>query len=156
MNRQEASLFFRPRVVSCSPVPPNKAMQTDRRFAAAADRQGVRTHRPRPRRVNAASPFALQSTTRGGARLPQSGCHSTFHGPSESRGRTMILHVEIEQEVDGRWLAEVTDLPGVMAYGVSRPDAVARVQALALRSLAERLEHGEAIPEFLQVAFEAA
>lgn len=68
----------------------------------------------------------------------------------------MILHIEIEQEVDGRWLAEVTDLPGVMAYGVSRPDAVARVQALALRSLAERLEHGEAIPEFLQVTFEAA
>ncbi len=68
----------------------------------------------------------------------------------------MILHIEIEKEVDGRWLAEVTDLPGVMAYGVSRPDAVARVQALALRSLAERLEHGEAIPELLQVAFEAA
>ena len=68
----------------------------------------------------------------------------------------MILHIEIEQEVDGRWLAEVTDLPGVLAYGVSRADAVARVQALALRSLAERLEHGEAIPEFLQVAFEAA
>jgi len=55
----------------------------------------------------------------------------------------MILHIEIEQEVDGRWLAEVTDLPGVLAYGVSRADAVARVQALALRSLAERLEHGE-------------
>jgi hypothetical protein len=42
MNRQEASLFFRPRVVSCSPVPPNKAMQTGGRFAAAADRQAVR------------------------------------------------------------------------------------------------------------------
>lgn len=68
----------------------------------------------------------------------------------------MILHIEIQQEVDGPWMAEVTDLPGVMAYGVSRPDAVARVQALALRSLAERLEHGEAIPEFLPVAFEAA
>lgn len=68
----------------------------------------------------------------------------------------MVLHVEIEQEVDGRWVAEVTDLPGVLAYGVSRADAVARIQALALRSLAERLEHGEAIPEFLQVAFEAA
>ncbi len=75
---------------------------------------------------------------------------------SASRDRAMILHIEIEQEVDGRWLAEVTELPGVLAYGVSRPDAVARVQALALRSLAERLEHGEAIPEFLQLAFEAA
>ncbi|MCA9764293.1 MAG: type II toxin-antitoxin system HicB family antitoxin [Gemmatimonadetes bacterium] len=52
----------------------------------------------------------------------------------------MILHIEIDQEVDGRWLAEVTDLPGVMAYGVSRADAVARVQALALGSLAEPLD----------------
>jgi predicted RNase H-like HicB family nuclease len=68
----------------------------------------------------------------------------------------MVLHVEIEQEADGRWLAEVSDLPGVLAYGVSRPDAVARVQALALRSLADRLEHGEAVPELLQVAFQAA
>jgi predicted RNase H-like HicB family nuclease len=68
----------------------------------------------------------------------------------------MVLHVEIEQETDGRWLAEVSDLPGVLAYGVSRPDAVARVQALALRSLADRLEHGEAVPELLQVAFQAA
>jgi predicted RNase H-like HicB family nuclease len=68
----------------------------------------------------------------------------------------MVLHVEIEQETDGRWLAEITDLPGVMAYGVSRPDAVARVQALALRSLADRLEHGEAVAELLQVAFQSA
>lgn len=68
----------------------------------------------------------------------------------------MTLHIELEQEADGRWIAEVTDLPGVVAYGVTRADAVARVQALALRVLAERLEHGEAVPEFLQVAFEAA
>lgn len=67
----------------------------------------------------------------------------------------MLLHVDIEQETDGRWLAEITDLPGVMAYGVSRPDAVARVQALALRSLADRLEHGEAVAELLQVAFQS-
>ncbi|MBK6496236.1 MAG: type II toxin-antitoxin system HicB family antitoxin [Gemmatimonadetes bacterium] len=62
----------------------------------------------------------------------------------------MILPVEIEQEVDGRCLAEVTDLPDLMAYGVSRPDAVARVQALALHSLAERLGHGETVPACLQ------
>jgi predicted RNase H-like HicB family nuclease len=68
----------------------------------------------------------------------------------------MTLHIELEQEADGRWIAEVTDLPGELAYGVTRADAVARVQALALRVLAERLEHGEAVPEFLQVAFEAA
>ena len=68
----------------------------------------------------------------------------------------MIFHIEIEQETDGRWLAEVDALPGVASYGVSRPDAVARVQALALRVLAERLEHGKAVPELLNVSFQAA
>jgi predicted RNase H-like HicB family nuclease len=68
----------------------------------------------------------------------------------------MVLHIELEQEPDSRWVAEVTDLPGVMAYGVTRPDAVARVQALALRVLAERLEQGEAVPELLNVSFLAA
>jgi predicted RNase H-like HicB family nuclease len=53
----------------------------------------------------------------------------------------MVLQVEIEQEADGRWLAEVRELPGVLVYGTSRPEAVARVQALALRVLADRLEH---------------
>jgi predicted RNase H-like HicB family nuclease len=68
----------------------------------------------------------------------------------------MVLHLEVEQEADGRWIAEITDLPGVMAYGVTRPDAVARVQALALRALADRMEHGEAVPEFLNLAFHPA
>ena len=68
----------------------------------------------------------------------------------------MLLHLEVEQETDGRWLAEVTDLPGVMAYGVTRPDAITRVQALALRSIADRMEHGEAVPELLQVNFQPA
>ncbi len=68
----------------------------------------------------------------------------------------MTFNIEIEQESDGRWLAEVSDLPGVLTYGVTRPDAVAKVQALALRVLAERLEHGEAVPEFLNVTFHAA
>ena len=68
----------------------------------------------------------------------------------------MIFHIEIEQEQDGRWIAEVADLPGVLTYGVTRPDAVAKIQALALRVLAERLEHGEAVPELLHVTFQAA
>ena len=68
----------------------------------------------------------------------------------------MNLRVEVEQEADGRWLAEVPELPGSLAYGVTQPDAIARVQALALRVLAERLEHGEAVPGFLTVAFQAA
>lgn len=59
----------------------------------------------------------------------------------------MKLTIETEQEGDGRWLAEVTDLPGVMAYGQTREEAVARAQALTLRVLADRLEHGESVPE---------
>lgn len=58
----------------------------------------------------------------------------------------MSFLVEMEQEGDGRWIAEVPALPGVMVYGSSREEAVARVQALALRVLAERLENGEAVP----------
>lgn len=58
----------------------------------------------------------------------------------------MKLSIETDQEDDGRWLAEVTDLPGVMAYGASREEAVGRAQALALRVLADRLEHGESVP----------
>jgi predicted RNase H-like HicB family nuclease len=55
----------------------------------------------------------------------------------------MPFAIEVEQEADGRWLAEVPDLPGVMLYGQTRDEAIARVQALSLRVLADRLEHGE-------------
>lgn len=64
--------------------------------------------------------------------------------------------IELEQEDDGRWLAEVPALPGVLCYGAARDDAVARVQALALRVIAERLEHREAAAEYLNVTFRAA
>lgn len=68
----------------------------------------------------------------------------------------MTLPIELEQEADGRWLAAVAALPGVLAYGVTETDAVAKVQALALRVLADRLEHGEVVPEFLNLTFQAA
>jgi predicted RNase H-like HicB family nuclease len=68
----------------------------------------------------------------------------------------VTLTIEIEREEDGRWLAEVPALPGVMTYGQDRDEAVARVQALALRVIAERLEHREAPAEFLNVTFQAA
>jgi predicted RNase H-like HicB family nuclease len=58
----------------------------------------------------------------------------------------MNLTLEYEREEGGRWLAEVPELPGVLAYGVSPSDAMAKAQALALRVLAERLEHGESVP----------
>lgn len=64
--------------------------------------------------------------------------------------------IEIEREDDGRWLAEIPDLPGTMLYAASRDEAIARVQALALRVLAERLEHSEAPAELLDVSFRAA
>ena len=55
--------------------------------------------------------------------------------------------VEVEREEDGRWIGEVIDLPGVLAYGSTRGEAVAKTKALAFRVLADRLEHGEDIPE---------
>lgn len=58
----------------------------------------------------------------------------------------MNFRVEVEREDDKRWIAEVTDLPGVMVYAPTRKQAVARAQALALRVLADRIEHGERIP----------
>ena len=66
-----------------------------------------------------------------------------------------MLKVETEREEDGRWIAEVPALPGVMTYGVTRDEALAKVEALALRVLADRVEHGEAVPE-LDALFSAA
>ena len=58
-----------------------------------------------------------------------------------------IMRIEIEREDDGRWIADVPDMPGVMAYGTNRQDAVVKAKALALRIIADRIDHGEAIPE---------
>jgi predicted RNase H-like HicB family nuclease len=68
----------------------------------------------------------------------------------------MTFSIELERESDGRWIAEVRDLPGVLAYGSSEQEAKARVQALALRVVADRLEHGEASSEFTTISFAAA
>jgi predicted RNase H-like HicB family nuclease len=57
------------------------------------------------------------------------------------------MRIETELEEDGRWIAEVPELPGVMAYGKTREEAITRVESLALRMMADRLDHGEAIPE---------
>jgi predicted RNase H-like HicB family nuclease len=67
-----------------------------------------------------------------------------------------MLKIETEREDDGRWIAEVPALPGVLAYGDSDTAARARVQALALRVIADRLENGEALPHELAGVFEAA
>lgn len=59
----------------------------------------------------------------------------------------MQLSIEVEQEEDGRWLSEVLELPGVLAYGQSRAEAIANSQVLALRIIADRIEHGEPLPQ---------
>lgn len=68
----------------------------------------------------------------------------------------MNFTIEIEQEEDGRFLAEVLGMPGVLAYGETREEAIARVQALALRVIADKLEHGEVTPDLVSVSFAAA
>ncbi len=57
------------------------------------------------------------------------------------------MRVQTEREQDGRWIAEVLELPGVLVYGQTREEAITRVEVLALRVIADRLDHGEAIPE---------
>jgi len=61
------------------------------------------------------------------------------------------MNIELEREEDGRWIAEVLDLPGVMAYGITREEAISKVKALALRVLADRLDHGEEMSELDKV-----
>ena len=63
----------------------------------------------------------------------------------------MQLSIEVEQEDDGPWLSEIPELPGVLAYGETRSEAVVRAQVLALRVLADRIEHGEILPQKVDV-----
>ena len=84
------------------------------------------------------------------------GCKRLLGGSFEWYIAVVTFTIELEPEADGRWLAEVPALPGVMCYGADRDEAVARVQALALRVIAERLEHREAPSEFVNVTFQAA
>ena len=66
-----------------------------------------------------------------------------------------MLKIEIERENDGRWIAAVPELPGVAVYGDTEQEAVSKVEVLALRVLADRVEHGEAVPQ-LEQFFSAA
>jgi predicted RNase H-like HicB family nuclease len=67
--------------------------------------------------------------------------------------QTMTYTIESEQETDGRWLAEVKEMPGVLTYGQSEQDAIAKAEALAFRVLADRLEHGDTMPEAVSISF---
>ncbi|MGB5595043.1 MAG: type II toxin-antitoxin system HicB family antitoxin [Crocosphaera sp.] len=68
----------------------------------------------------------------------------------------MNLTIEIEQEEDGRWIAEVIDLPGVLAYGKTVEEARTKVQALALRVLADNLENDKSNTQLINISFQAA
>jgi predicted RNase H-like HicB family nuclease len=67
----------------------------------------------------------------------------------------MIYRIALEQEDDGRWIAEVQEIPGALAYGETADEAKARAQALALRVVADRLDHGEAGPDLDTITFAA-
>ena len=68
----------------------------------------------------------------------------------------MQVQIEVETEADGRFLAEAPELPGVMAYGRTRQEAVRKVQSLVLRVIADRLDHGEPAPELPELFVVAA
>ena len=68
----------------------------------------------------------------------------------------MDFTIEYEQEADGRWLAEVPELPGVLAYGASSDEAMRKAEALALRVLAERLDENETAPIAIRIGLKAA
>ncbi len=68
----------------------------------------------------------------------------------------MNLTIEVEQEEDGRWIAEVIDLPGVLAYGQTIEEAMTKVQALALRVLADKIENDKNDVKYINISFQAA
>lgn len=74
----------------------------------------------------------------------------------DKSGGIIKLTVETEQETDGRWIAEIAELPGVMKYGGNRDEAVAQAEALALRVIADRIEHGEYPVEPIEITFVTA
>ena len=72
-----------------------------------------------------------------------------------SKAAVFDLKVEFDRETDGRWIADIPALPGVMVYGRTRKQALTAVEALALRVIADRIEHGEAVPGEVTVSFAA-
>ena len=67
----------------------------------------------------------------------------------------LTLTIETDREEDGRWIAEVVEIPGAIVYGTTSEEAIVKVQALALRVLAERIEHGENVPELVTLSVQA-
>ena len=74
---------------------------------------------------------------------------------AKTKASAFDLKVEFDREVDGRWIADIPALPGVTVYGRTRKQALTAVEALALRVIADRIEHGEAVPGEVTVSFAA-
>jgi predicted RNase H-like HicB family nuclease len=68
----------------------------------------------------------------------------------------IVYKIETELETDGRWIAEIVDVPGILAYGATEKEAMASAQALALRVLADRIEQEKSPAETVTVSIEAA
>jgi predicted RNase H-like HicB family nuclease len=81
--------------------------------------------------------------------------YNTSDMSSANKATAFNLKVEFDRENDGRWIADIPELPGVMVYGRTRKQALAAVEALALRVIADRIEHGEAVPGEFTVSFAA-
>jgi predicted RNase H-like HicB family nuclease len=70
--------------------------------------------------------------------------------------QNMKLSIDCEREADGRWIAEIVQIPGAMAYGATREEAMARAEIVALRAVADRIEHGEEKPLDISITLAAA
>jgi len=77
------------------------------------------------------------------------------HMKREAKPGAFDLKIDFDREADGRWIADIPALPGVTVYGRTRKQALAAVEALALRVIADRIEHGEAVPGQITVSFVA-
>src|SRR5260370_21544333 len=109
-------------------------------------------------RLRATSASAFEPVRRNALRLLRPTAYPVCYDINSSHvfgDGNLMLRIEVEEETDGRFIAEVPDLPGVMAYGQSRDEAIVKVEALALRVLADRVENGEPVPGFPQI-FSAA
>lgn len=128
---------------SCSPVELGPSF-------SGGDRLAVRT----TSRGSPASTGSLRGSGLGWRCWPAA---PTPGNHAETRYRhCMRFTVELDRETDGRWIAEVRELPGVLAYGPTRADALAAVKALALRALADKIEHGEIGGDLADFSFLAA
>jgi predicted RNase H-like HicB family nuclease len=78
------------------------------------------------------------------------------YNDAQPEGLVMKLSIECERETDGRWIAEITQIPGAMAYGATRDEAMAKAEVVALRAIADRIEHGEAKPLDVSISLAAA